>query len=79
MILKDSVPPQVQEDIKGWSEPVNPGSPGNGRWKGGGSGGSGEEEEEDDMERKWSGRTQRVLNAAARVVTGTWKFDGGLG
>ena len=24
-------------------------------------------------------RLQRVLNAAARVVTGTWKFDRGLG
>jgi len=24
-------------------------------------------------------KLQRVLNAAARVVTGTWKFDRGLG
>jgi len=26
-----------------------------------------------------TGKLQRVLNAAARVVTGTWKFDRGLG
>jgi len=26
----------------------------------------------------WTEKLQRVLNAAARVVTGTWKFDSGL-